>query len=360
MSDEVAALMKDPNQQAKVLRRSKSRLSPGPREVAVFLAVCGIFASAVLVQVGVLFQFQVPLTFLVMPLFLCVAFASVAAWAHLMYRTLRYERDNLRVAREEILTLNQRLEVKLERQGLRIEEVEAQLELAQSGTNVAALAAGLVHDINNSMMVVMHVVDELGMHAPDEFAQDLADAKSALELVRSLTRGFRSVVTGSGQQEAADLGRSVGLLKPFLERTLEPGHKLTVSCFPNTPASVELAVALEETQVNQILMNLVINARDAMRDKKGEIRLTYGLSKDGKEVMIQVSDEGVGMHPELQKRVFEPFFTTKASDKGSGLGLHILSSLVRRTGGAVSVNSKVEVGTTFRVSLPRVNMGPLV
>jgi two-component system, NtrC family, sensor kinase len=117
--------------------------------------------------------------------------------------------------------------------------------------------------------------------------------------------------------------------------------------------SEPLTVTVNRTRIEQILVNLIVNAVDAIGSRPGAITVAVRASEDGKRVVCEVRDTGPGIPPDLIDKIFEPFFTTKPEDLGTGLGLPVASEIVSSYGGTLSVHSKVGSGTTFRFDLPR-------
>ena len=243
---------------------------------------------------------------------------------------------------------------------LRLEE---QLRLAQRMEAVGRLAGGVAHDFNNLLTAIKGNADLLAMDIPDgsPMREDVAEIQGAAARAAELTRQL--LAFGRGQ-----------VLQP---RLLDPNAAITGSLkilrrlFPR---NVELETALDEnaghvradpTQLDQILLNLALNARDAMPDG-GVLRLETGsveiLPTDprpaymlaGEYVRICVIDNGHGMDDVTRERVFEPFFTTRGSGNGTGLGLSTVYGIVKQSGGYIWVESEPGHGTTFRILLPRV------
>ena len=116
------------------------------------------------------------------------------------------------------------------------------------------------------------------------------------------------------------------------------------------PQSLEIYAALTEGQLTQVLMNLIVNARDALQNQEGQVSMY--IESNAKDITFEVSDNGVGMSMETQHKIFDPFFTTKKEGEGTGLGLHVLSQLVHRVGGNIKLESEINVGSTFSICIP--------
>jgi signal transduction histidine kinase len=241
-------------------------------------------------------------------------------------------------------------------------EIEQQLTQAQKLEAVGQLAGGIAHDFNNLLQVIMGNVDFLleGAEAENSASSRfLKQIKMAGDRGSQLTR--RLLAFSKGQPDnpvSADLNDLIRGVTPLLERTL--GGRVKVS--------EHLGEGLGNTRIDpnafeNALLNLAVNARDAMPDG-GSLFITTrraAISAEGAEeaglepgsyIVLSVRDTGQGMSAEVKQRIFEPFFTTKAHDAGSGLGLAMVYSFVQSSGGAIRVDSAPGKGTTFDLWLP--------
>jgi two-component system cell cycle sensor histidine kinase/response regulator CckA len=240
------------------------------------------------------------------------------------------------------------------------ERIERRLRQAEKMKTIERMAGGIAHDFNNILMAVGGNVELVaGTVAPDHPAhEDLNAAKEAVETGRRLV------------QQLLDLARAKETRAEYVDIKdfLDHNAKLLGSMVSRqTPLEVSVepevgGVMIAPGQLTQILMNLIINAREATPGG-GTIKVQASAipSQSGRltgvrsprEVAISVTDEGTGIPPEVLEHVFEPFFTTKAEQGGSGLGLATLYSIVHKAGGHVEVESEVGRGTRFHVRLPR-------
>jgi two-component system cell cycle sensor histidine kinase/response regulator CckA len=257
-----------------------------------------------------------------------------------------------KIARD--LTAQRRAEVSLRR-------AEQQLRDAQKMEAVGLLAGGIAHDFNNTLSAIVGYTELVLENLPvsDPIRADILEVRkagaSAVSLTRQLLALSRRQVL---QPRVIDLNQVVGSLERMVQRLV--GANVTVSC---ALASDLGRVCVDPVQVEQVIMNLVLNARDAM---SGQGHLTIATSNVpvlaqrskrafgvGESVMLSVSDTGLGMDEATIARIFEPFFTTKEKGKGTGLGLSTALGIVQQSGGDMDLDSQVGVGTTFRVYLPR-------
>jgi PAS domain S-box-containing protein len=243
---------------------------------------------------------------------------------------------------------------------------EEQVRQAQKMEAVGRLAGGVAHDFNNMMMIIMGFSDFLltNLERSDPRWSDADEIRKAAERAMHLTRQL----LGFGRQQlVARHVLSLNEVVSGMERMLRPllGEDIRLV----TRLSVGLGgVEADYGQMEQIVMNLALNARDAMRGggrltiETMDIDLPEGYAyrnigidiPAGPYVMLLVSDTGQGMTPEIKARLFEPFFTTKPATQNTGLGLATVYGIVVQSGGYIWVDSEPEKGTTFRICLPRV------
>ncbi len=214
---------------------------------------------------------------------------------------------------------------------------------------VGALAGGIAHDFNNVLGAIL-TAGELGRMLADPSSEEheiFGEICEACEhgagLVRQLPIFYRD---RAPHPEPVELGGLVGQLQRVLSRLV--GGNITLSL--QTPPA-PLWACLDASQLEQILLNLAVNARDAMPDG-GALRIA--LSPAGERVVIEVEDDGIGMPEEVRRHIFEPFFTTKDSQRGTGLGLSTVRRLVDELEGTIEVRSAPGEGTCFRIALPAV------
>ncbi|MDP1847360.1 MAG: PAS domain S-box protein, partial [Solirubrobacteraceae bacterium] len=247
-----------------------------------------------------------------------------------------------------------------------LRETEAQLLQAQKMEAVGRLAGGVAHDFNNLLTVIRGYSELiLGRLGPnDAMRKDTEEIKKAADRASGLTR---QLLAFSRRQFIAakviDLNALVANMDGMLRRLI--GEDIVELC-AELDASIG-AIKADPGQVEQILMNLVVNARDAMPTggrltietrnvtigKGGGLDATVGVAP-GSYVLLAVRDNGHGMDAETRSHLFEPFFTTKEKGKGTGLGLSTVYGIVKQSGGSIIVESAPGRGTTFRIYFPRV------
>jgi two-component system, cell cycle sensor histidine kinase and response regulator CckA len=240
--------------------------------------------------------------------------------------------------------------------------LEEQLRQLQKVDMLGQLAAGIAHDFNNILTAIVGYADLLETSVPpsEQFRTDIGEIRRAAHRAASLTRQILAFARNPGPQEAiVDVNAVVIEMSNMLRRLVGEDVELTVSCDSGAaPARLDIG------HLEQIIMNLVVNARDAM-PHGGRISIeTQTLTADpaysaahpgiapGKYVVLDVVDEGIGMDEKTRAHLFEPFFTTKAADGGTGLGLSIVSGIVRDSGGQIVVQSSPGNGTRFSILLP--------
>ena len=241
-------------------------------------------------------------------------------------------------------------------------QMEQQLQQARKMEAVGRLAGGIAHDFNNLLMVIINnaafVRDELV--EGDPCLQDVASIENAAEQAAALTRQLlafsrRQVV----KLEPVALGAVMSQLEPMLRRLIRESITLSVECGPELPV-----IRADSGQIEQVIINLVVNARDAMPNggslhisvTKVDVDLALAQSclnlKPGPHVVLTVRDSGVGMTEDVLERMFEPFYTTKKAGEGTGLGMATVYGIVNQGAGHIDVTSEPGAGTTVKVYLP--------
>lgn len=244
-------------------------------------------------------------------------------------------------------------------------QMEEQLAAASRLEIMGQIASGLTHDLNNILTVVignLEMITEEGEESAlhDEIRRAIEAALGSALQGADLTRSLLAFVRRQAiQPRAVDLNRFVQRMAELLIRTLDARIRI------ETIAGAGLwHCTVDPAQLESALLNLAINARDAMIDggrltlETGNIRVddTYAAQADiavGDYVMLTVSDTGAGIPADIRNRIFEPFFTTKDPGKGTGLGLSMVHGFVRQSGGHITVYSEIGTGTTFRLYFPR-------
>jgi two-component system cell cycle sensor histidine kinase/response regulator CckA len=250
----------------------------------------------------------------------------------------------------------------------RAEQLEQRLRQAQKMEAVGQLAGGLAHDFNNLLGVILGYCEILeksdGVAEPDR--NMIVEIRNAGTSAKNLTQRLLAFSRRQVLQPAfLDLNEAVGRVDTMLNRMIGDDVEL-VSVLRDRLGTIKA----DPSQIEQVLMNLAINARDAM-PKGGRISIettnieideTYARQHPpvvpGRYVLLIVSDTGIGMDLETQSRIFEPFFSTKAPGRGTGLGLSTVFGIVRQSGGTIGVYSEPGHGTTFKVYFPRCDEAP--
>ncbi len=241
--------------------------------------------------------------------------------------------------------------------------LQQQLLQSQKMEAFGRMAGGIAHDFNNWLTVIIGTCDSLrnSIHVDDSRRQAVETIEAAGQHAASLTRQLLAV---SSRQMLSprllDLNATIQQLEPMLRRLLGEDLIVTTQLAPDLDL-----IHADVSQIEQVIVNLAVNARDAM-PKTGELRIdTRNVTIDANEVLdaalplvpgryvrLTVSDTGTGMTEKVRRHLFEPFFTTKPTGKGSGLGLATVLGIVRQSRGDISVESTRGVGTTFRLLFP--------
>jgi two-component system, cell cycle sensor histidine kinase and response regulator CckA len=245
-----------------------------------------------------------------------------------------------------------------------LKQLQTQLLHSQKMEAIGALAGGVAHDFNNILTAIIGYTTLAKMKLSDNnpvqhYLEDvLSAAEKATDLTRSLLAFSRKQIINP---KNIDINETIRKVKKLLSRLIDDDIELHCE-----PSKERLVVMADQVQVEQILMNLVTNARDAMPEG-GSLSIdtrtvilnerfveSHGYGIPGRHALIIVSDSGTGMDEATKGKIFEPFFTTKEIGKGTGLGLSTTYGIVRQHGGYIEVESEPEQGTTFKIYLPLV------
>jgi PAS domain S-box-containing protein len=251
-----------------------------------------------------------------------------------------------------------------------METQREQLRQSQKMEAVGQLTGGLAHDFNNLLAIIIGNLDMLSEtcaedRVTDELVRDALDsALRGADLTRRLLAFARRQPL---QPERADINEVIGAIVRLLARTLGENITIEMSLSPNV-----WPVQIDRAQFEAVIANLATNARDAMPRGgallidtcNGRLDAAYAVAHTdvvpGDYVVVEVSDSGTGMPPDILLRIFEPFFTTKEQGKGTGLGLSMVFGFMKQSGGHITVYSEPGKGTTFRLYLPRLQEAAVV
>src|SRR6185295_16619798 len=246
-----------------------------------------------------------------------------------------------------------------------LRESEARLRQSQKMEGIGQLAGGIAHDFNNLLTVINSYSDmllgEVGVE--HSFVRNgLDQIKEAGHRAASLTRQLLAFTRQQVlEPKILDLNESVSTMAKLLRRLI--GENIALVLYPHPALG---RVKVDPGQVEQVIMNLAVNARDAMPGGSQLTIETMNVELDraqthqqasldpGHYVLLEVRDTGCGMDRDTQAHIFEPFFTTKGPGKGTGLGLATVYGIVKQSGGSIAVSSTMGQGTTFQIYLPRV------
>jgi PAS domain S-box-containing protein len=243
-----------------------------------------------------------------------------------------------------------------------VKHLESQLRQAQKMEAIGQLAGGVAHDFNNILTAIVGYGNLLAMKLPENCAegdyarQILASAERAAHLTHSLLAFSRKQFI---DLKPVDINAIIGQVQKLLVRVIGEDIELKTRM-----SKADLPVLADSVQIEQVLMNLATNARDAMAnggmlmietdtfDMGEDFLKTHAYGKPGLYALIAVTDTGEGMSEDVRSKIFEPFFTTKEVGKGTGLGLSMVYGIIKQHGGYVNVYSEPGRGTTFKIYLP--------
>ena len=228
--------------------------------------------------------------------------------------------------------------------------------------SIGELAAGVAHEINNPLAIIMAesgVIRDMFNpefdldHSREALYKELDVIDRAAERAKGITQRLQAMgKTSRERSEPCDLNAQLGLVLERLKKRELKGKNLDLRF---EPAPELPPVQAEAERLRQVFANILVNAADAIGDAPGRITVTTALAGD--RATVTIADTGRGIPPEDLERVFHPFFTTKGGGRGTGLGLSIAASIVKTLGGVIKVRSKVGEGSAFTVLLPKGQAG---
>ena len=244
-------------------------------------------------------------------------------------------------------------------------DLEVQLRQSQKMDAIGRLAGGVAHDFNNLLVVIQSYAELIreDLPAADQAREDLDEVLAATRRASALTKQLLAFSRSEPVQPVhLQLSDVVGGIEKMLRRIIGEDIELFIELSPSPGL-----VRADPGQLDQVILNLAVNARDAMPDGGQLTIATQNVSLDsedvdahpslmpGEFVMLAVTDTGTGMDVETQRRIFEPFFTTKEVGKGTGLGLATVYGIVQQSGGQIRVYSELGRGTSFKLYFPRLD-----
>jgi PAS domain S-box-containing protein len=222
------------------------------------------------------------------------------------------------------------------------------MEIADRMNTISILAAGMAHEINNPLQGMLSHLGRIKRHLTDreDLQQSVAMVEQGAETIAALVHKLLRL--GEGKGAADQTGTPCDEALTFVERLISAQFDAAGITLDIQHAKEPMRMAMPHNEIIQILLNLLINARDALPDG-GTISLSCQREQD--YGVLRIRDNGTGMTPEVQQQIFTPFFTTKGTG-GTGLGLPVAASMIRKAGGDIEVDSTPGEGTTFTVRLP--------
>jgi len=316
-------------------------------QLLTVLGCVGLVLAASSVQMLVVLDMAITPVRLLVPVGLGALFGLLLAAVINARAVAHQSAAQLEAQRQEIAHLNEQLSRTVRLQGHELKTARSRLLETDRLGAVGLLAGGLAHDFNNLLTVVLSGAAFLNETASGEAREVVEGILSAGERGATLTNQLLALARPPRETTGAHcLNRAVEGLEPLARRLVGRDIALAVARCPGS-----LTVPLDRSFVEQLLLNLVVNARDAM-SRGGTLTLTT--ERQGPQAVLKVRDTGAGMSPEVQARIFEPFFTTKGEGRGTGLGLAVVMDAVQRAGGQISIDSRVGAGTTFVLTFPLV------
>ena len=228
--------------------------------------------------------------------------------------------------------------------------VEEQIAQADKLASIGQLSAGIAHEINNPMGIILGYT-QLLLRNEDRDSEKYADLKTIEKHVRnckSIVEGLLNFArTSKPREDIIRIDEAIDDVLSFIQQHAGLDNiEVKKEYYPALPQML-----LDEKKIKQVLMNLIMNAKHAIGDS-GLLSLSTGMNESGRQVMIRVSDTGYGIEKKNLARIFDPFFTTKPTGEGTGLGLSVSYGIIKNHGGDIMVESKTGEGSTFTLVLP--------
>jgi len=298
----------------------------------------------------------------------------LCGFAHLSTEPQKKEGEFLREYNEALFRKLEKKMADLEAANLELKQsiveqkrLEEQLRQTQKMEAIGRFSAGIAHDLNNILSVIVGygTIIQMKMSCDDPERDKMDQILTAADRAANLTR---SLLTFSRKEpikkQPLNLNRCIRNVETFLRRIIGEDIKLIIS-----PTEEDILIIADSGHIEQVVMNLATNARDAMPEGgilsietavieiDEEFIKMHGYGKSGHYALLTFADNGCGMDEATRQRIFEPFFTTKETGKGTGLGLSIIYGIVEQHNGYLSVYSEPDHGTTFRIMLPLMTEG---
>ena len=228
--------------------------------------------------------------------------------------------------------------------------VEDQIAQADKLASIGQLSAGIAHEINNPMGIILGYTQLLlrNEHRDSEKYADLKTIEKHVRNCKSIVEGLLNFArTSKPREDIIRIDDAIDDVLSFIQQ--HAGLENIEVKKEYNPALPEML--LDEKKIKQVLMNLIMNAKHAIGDR-GQLLISTGMNESGRQVMIRISDTGYGIEKKNLARIFDPFFTTKPTGEGTGLGLSVSYGIIKNHGGDIMVESKTGEGSTFTVVLP--------
>lgn len=269
-----------------------------------------------------------------------------------VYQEMSQSQKDLRMAHRDLVYMNQNLEQLVEERTQALAQTEKQIAQAEKLASIGQLSSGIAHEINNPLGIILGYT-QLLLRQEVEDSERYTDlktiekhVKNCKAIVENLLNFARSSKSKTGPVSIKEL---VDDVVQFVGRQSErDGITFEVCHDPDIPV-----MNLDEKKIKQVLINLLMNARQAI-DSNGIINVSTWYDASTRQATIQVQDTGNGIDAENLSRIFDPFFTTKPTGKGTGLGLSVSYGIIKDHGGRITVESEKGKGATFTVELPEI------
>ena len=320
-------------------------------DILVFSLCLGVVCLAASIQMGLLLGVALHPTLYVLPVCVGVLFGTMLVAVRRLWRRSQVANEQaqqsalaLNQANEALKNLNAVLEERVAERSRQVVSQAEELQTARQSVTLGLLAGGVAHDINGLLTIIVTRIDELSELQEPAIQEAVTDIAQACERGSELARRLLRTADRSLETQTVDVAAALVGMEALCRSALRPGQQLVLSLQGGG------AVRIAASALDQVVLNLVMNARDAM--DRG--RIEVGCADEGACVRIWVQDEGSGIADAVRDQVFEPFVTTKA--QGTGLGLASVRELVHEAQGEITFTTSPQ-GTRFDVTLPSLSAG---
>ncbi len=275
---------------------------------------------------------------------------------NMMAENLQQTHEDLKKSNAEIAEWNKTLERKVAERARKLQEIQQQLHQTEKLSAIGELVSGVAHEINNPLSAIVGFAQIMEMNISNE--QDRADLKKIVHEAKRASKIVKNLLTYARREGPQ---KQLTQINELIAQTVElRAYDLPVKgmeIIQDLDRSIE-ATMLDPNQIKQVLLNILNNAMLAVESKGDKARVKISSRQRGAQIIIKISDNGVGIPEETLPKIFDPFYTTKEVGQGTGLGLSVSYGIIKEHDSAIEVETKVDEGSTFIITLPVIKEAP--